>query len=106
MIIISELMDDIAAMRNTIAYFEYRILNKQIAIQELIHSSETEPERRPIDDLILKAVPEINGPPFIARELINKVEQMNPGSQKTYSTIEFIEAGKRLLNGDFQRSKT
>lgn len=37
---ISGLMRDIADFRNTIAYFEGRILRKQIAMEEIVHSAE------------------------------------------------------------------
>lgn len=56
---ISELMRDIAAFRNVIAYFEGRILRKQIAIEEIAHSSEARKELN--SELVKEETVTLNG---------------------------------------------
>jgi len=78
---ISELMDDINAMRSTVLYLENRILRKEIAIQEILSGKECREDQ--------SCTPPISAPP-VTRE---------PESPKGPSVKAMVESILPELNG-------
>ena len=110
--VINELQNEIGAMESTILYFEKRILQKRVALWELIqsHASNTQPIRIELPpppspplkhitlfEMISTILPEFNGGLISYRELRKKCVEKFPEAKDTIRG-NFATACRKLMD--------